>query len=254
MINILFCGASGRMGKATYNLLKDYEDIKIICGIDKIKDAELPFPIYDNFNDIIESPDIIIDFSHHSLLPDILSFAVKKQIPAIICTTGHSLDEIAIMRDCASKIPIFYSRNMSIGINLLTELSKQAASILGIDYNIEIIEAHHNQKLDAPSGTALMIADSISESLDYDPNYVYDRHNVRKKRDPKEIGIHSIRAGTIVGEHSVIFGGPDEVLTISHSALSRSVFASGAVRAARFMINKSAGLYDMGDIVKSTRE
>jgi 4-hydroxy-tetrahydrodipicolinate reductase len=154
------------------------------------------------------------------------------------------------MKKSSEKIPVFFSRNMSVGINLLIELSKKAAKLLGEDFNIEILEAHHNQKLDAPSGTALMIADEISQSVDYEAEYVYDRHEVRRKREKNEIGIHSIRGGTIVGQHSVIFAGPNEEITLSHQAESRAVFANGALHAAEFILNKPAGMYDMSDVVK----
>lgn len=252
MVNILFCGACGRMGHATYDLTKGSDRYRIVCGVDVTPASDLPFPVYANISDVAEAPDVIVDFSHHTALPAVLMYAQAKKIPAVICTTGHDEAEMAQMRQAAGKIPIFFSRNMSIGINLLIELSKKAAALLGVDFNVEIVEAHHNQKLDAPSGTALMIADGIAEAVPYDANYVYDRHSVRKKRDPAEIGIHSIRAGTIVGEHSVIFGGPNEVITLSHSALSRSVFANGALRAAEFLIGKPAGMYDMGDLIRQS--
>ncbi len=250
MIKILFCGASGRMGRATYDLTKDSSRYSIVCGVDVTPAPDLPFPIYPKIGDNEELPDVIVDFSHHALLPSILDYALEKKIPVVICTTGHNEEENALMKQASEKIPVFFSRNMSIGINLLIDLAKKAAALLGEDFNIEIVEAHHNQKLDAPSGTALMIADGIADVTPYDAEYVYDRHSVRGKRDPKEIGIHAIRAGTIVGEHSVIFGGPNEVITLSHSALSRSVFANGALRAAEYVIGKPAGMYDMGDVIR----
>lgn len=251
MIKILFCGACGRMGRATYELTKGSDQYTFLCGVDVAPAADLPFPIYPSIDDCPEVPDVIVDFSHHSALPSILDYAVFHKVPAVICTTGHTEEETALMKTASEKVPVFFSRNMSIGINLLIELSKKAAALLGEDFNIEIVEAHHNQKLDAPSGTALMIADEIRDTVDFDAEYVYDRHSVRKKRDPKEIGIHSIRAGSIVGEHSVIFGGPNEVITLSHSALSRSVFANGALRAAKFVIGKPAGMYDMSDVIRN---
>lgn len=250
MLKILFCGAAGRMGRATAELVKDDGELTICAGVDLSSDSTLPFPIYTKTSEVKETPDVIVDFSNHALLTDILSYAVEKKIPAVICTTGHTVDELAAMEEAARMIPIFYSRNMSLGINLLTELAKKAAEVLGIGYNIEIVEAHHNKKLDAPSGTALMIADAIKDAALPDAQYVYDRHNVRRTREGREIGIHSVRAGSIVGEHSVIFGGDEEIITLSHSALSRSVFASGALRAARFITDKPCGIYDMGDIVK----
>ncbi|MGM9636825.1 MAG: 4-hydroxy-tetrahydrodipicolinate reductase [Eubacteriales bacterium] len=251
MIKILFCGACGRMGRATYELTKGNDKYSFLCGVDVAPASDLPYPIYTSIGDCPETPDVIVDFSHHTALPAILDYAVAHKVPAVICTTGHTEEETALMKTASEKIPVFFSRNMSVGINLLIELSKKAAALLGEDFNIEIVEAHHNQKLDAPSGTALMIADEIRDTVDFDAEYVYDRHSVRKKRDPKEIGIHSIRAGSIVGEHSVIFGGPNEVITLSHSALSRSVFANGALRAAEFVIGKPAGMYDMSDVIRN---
>lgn len=250
MLNILFCGAAGRMGRATAELVEKDDNITICAGVDIADGTALSFPIYKRINDVKETPDVIIDFSNHALLPDIVSYAVKNRIPAVICTTGHSLDELAIMRDASAKIPIFYSRNMSLGINLTIELAKLAACALGGDYDIEIVEAHHNQKLDAPSGTALMIADAVNKALGGKEQYIYDRHDVRRKRGKDEIGIHSIRAGSIVGEHTIIFGGDEEILKISHSATSRSVFASGALSAAKFIVNMPNGMYDMGDIIR----
>lgn len=250
MLNILFCGAAGRMGRATAELVEKDDNITICAGVDIADGTALSFPIYKRINDVKEPPDVIIDFSNHALLPDIVSYAVKNRIPAVICTTGHSLDELAIMRDASAKIPIFYSRNMSLGINLTIELAKLAACALGGDYDVEIVEAHHNQKLDAPSGTALMIADAVNKALGGKEQYIYDRHDVRRKRGKDEIGIHSIRAGSIVGEHTIIFGGDEEILKISHSATSRSVFASGALSAAKFIVNMPNGMYDMGDIIR----
>lgn len=250
MLKILFCGAVGRMGKATAELAQNDNEISICAGVDLADGGTLPFPIYKKLDDVKETPDVVIDFSHHTLLPSIISYAVGHRVPAVICTTGHSLDELAIMRDASAKIPIFYSRNMSLGINLMIELAKVAARALGGSYDIEIIEAHHNQKLDAPSGTALMLADAVNETLGGNEQYVYDRHDVRQKREKNEIGIHSVRAGSIVGEHTIIFGGDKEVLKISHSAMSRSVFASGALSAAKFIVNMPNGMYDMGDIIK----
>jgi 4-hydroxy-tetrahydrodipicolinate reductase len=252
MIHILFCGISGRMGKATYELCKNSEKYEIIAGIDPVNDFQFPFPVFKSVEQIenLPKPDVLIDFSHHSSLPNLLDYAECNRSPVIICTTGHTEEETKRMKKSSEKIPVFFSRNMSVGINLLIELSKKAAKLLGEDFNIEILEAHHNQKLDAPSGTALMIADEISQSVDYEAEYVYDRHEVRRKREKNEIGIHSIRGGTIVGQHSVIFAGPNEEITLSHQAESRAVFANGALHAAEFILNKPAGMYDMSDVVK----
>ncbi len=247
---ILFCGAGGRMCRAMVDLLQKNPYAEIVCGVDITGNAAGNFPVYTHIADVKETFDVIIDFSHHSALPELLAYAVDKRLPVVVCTTGHTPEEIELMRKASAVIPVFFSRNMSVGINLLIELCKKAAAMLGEEFNIEIVEAHHGTKLDAPSGTALMIADALAETVPYDARYVYDRHEVRKTRDKDEIGIHSIRAGTIVGEHSVIFGGPDELITISHSAASRSVFANGAIRAAVYLVGKPAGMYNMNDIVQ----
>ena len=253
MIKILFCGINGRMGKVTEELIASdaaYKDKLVLSGGVDISDAgEHTFPVYRSIFDCADKPDVIIDFSHHSAVKDICTYAAENGVPAVICTTGHDDAEKELMKDASKKVPIFYSRNMSLGINLLMQLTKKAAQMLGDSFDIEIVEAHHNKKLDAPSGTALMLADAASQGLDYDPEYVYERQSVRKARDKNEIGIHSIRGGNIVGEHRVIFAGSNEVITLSHSAASRSVFASGALKAAEFIADKPAGLYDMGDVV-----
>jgi 4-hydroxy-tetrahydrodipicolinate reductase len=191
----------------------------------------------------------MIDFSHPSALPDILDYAIDKKLPLVIATTGMSQEDVALIRESSLSIPVFFTFNMSLGVNLLVELAKKAASILGDGFDVEIIEKHHNQKIDAPSGTALMIADAVSEVLPYNASYAYDRHSVRKKRSREEIGIHSLRGGTIVGEHQVVFAGTDEIITLSHQALSREIFATGALAAARFLVEQRPGLYSMKDIV-----
>jgi len=254
MINVLFCGVNGRMGKNTVETIASSEGFKerlrICAGVDISDQSLYDFPVYKRISDVQEVCDVIIDFSHHSLLGDILDYAVSKNIPAVICTTGHTEEEVELMKKASLSIPVFFSRNMSVGINLLTYLAQKAASMLGGDFDIEIVEAHHNKKLDAPSGTALMLADAVSKGVSYEPEYVYDRHGYRKERSKEEIGIHSVRGGTIVGEHSVIFAGSNEIVTLSHSASSRAVFASGALRACEFLVGKSAGFYDMNNVVE----
>ena len=192
----------------------------------------------------------MIDFSHPSALSSLLELGKKRRLPLVLCTTGYSKAQVEELKAASKEIPIFYSRNMSLGINLLIELSKKAAQVLGKGFDIEIIEKHHNQKIDAPSGTALMLADEISTVLPEEPKYVYDRHSRRMKREKNEIGIHSIRGGTIVGEHDVLFAGHHETITRSHTAQSKEVFASGAVNAAIYLCGKPAGLYDMSDLLK----
>ena len=249
MIKILLSGAHGRMGKAVLAATESTSGrLEVISGVD-IADGNSTFPVYHDINLIVEKPDVIIDFSHHTSLPSIMEYAVKHNIPAVIATTGHTEEESEIMKKSAEHIPVFFSRNMSLGVNLLIALCKKASEILGDDFDIEIIEKHHHNKLDAPSGTALMIADAISETR-AESEYIYDRHSVRKKRETKEIGIHAVRGGSIIGEHEVIFAGKDELITLSHSAASRELFATGALKAAEFIVGKSAGMYCMDDLLK----
>ena len=249
MIKILLSGAHGRMGKAVLAATESTSGrLEVISGVD-IADGNSTFPVYHDINLTVEKPDVIIDFSHHTSLPSIMEYAVKHNIPAVIATTGHTDEESAIMKKSAEHIPVFFSRNMSLGVNLLIALCKKASEILGEDFDIEIIEKHHHNKLDAPSGTALMIADAISETR-AESEYIYDRHSVRKKRETKEIGIHAVRGGSIIGEHEVIFAGKDELITLSHSAASRELFATGALKAAEFIVGKSAGMYCMDDLLK----
>ena len=249
MIKILLSGAHGRMGKAVLAATESTSGrLEVISGVD-IADGNSTFPVYHDINLTVEKPDVIIDFSHHTSLPSIMEYAVKHNIPAVIATTGHTEEESEIMKKSAEQIPVFFSRNMSLGVNLLIALCKKASEILGEDFDIEIIEKHHHNKLDAPSGTALMIADAISETR-AESEYVYDRHSVRKKRETKEIGIHAVRGGSIIGEHEVIFAGKDELITLSHSAASRELFATGALKAAEFIVGKSAGMYCMDDLLK----
>lgn len=247
---IILTGACGRMGRAVTELVSCDDRCEIMCGIDVSPDAvSVPFPVYKSFSEIEGQADVIIDFSHHSAVYDILTYAKEKNIPAVIATTGHNEDETAFIEKCAEEIPVFYSRNMSIGINLMIALSKKAAAILGDSFDIEIVEEHHSKKLDAPSGTALMIADAVRDTLDRETSYVYDRHLTRKQRGKGEIGIHSVRGGSIVGEHEIIFAGQNEVLRIHHSAFSREVFSKGALSAALFLTKQSCGLYSMEEML-----
>jgi 4-hydroxy-tetrahydrodipicolinate reductase len=258
MINIVLTGCNGRMGKAIIENIKSdeqyREQYRIIAGIDinqTDNQTYYNFPVLYKISDYINSSDntIIIDFSNHTSVYSILKYALPEKLPVVIATTGHTDDEKALMKQAALSIPIFSSGNMSLGINLLSALVKKAAAILGGNFDIEIVEKHHNQKLDAPSGTAIMLANSASEAVKYEPNYKFERHSVRKARDKNEIGIHSVRGGTIVGDHEVIFAGNNEIISLGHSASSRDIFVHGALRAASFIINKPAGLYNMTDIV-----
>lgn len=247
MCNIILCGCFGKMGRVVAECVAARPDAQVVAGVD-VTVGEAAFPTYTALSDVKEAADVIIDFSHPSALDGILSYAADKKVAAVLATTGYSDEQTAKIKAASANIPLFFSFNMSLGINLLVELSKKAAEILGEDFDVEIVEAHHNQKLDAPSGTAVMLADGITEVLE-GKELVYNRHDRRAKREKKEIGMHAIRGGTIVGEHQVIFAGRDEIVTLSHSARSKEVFAAGAVSAACFMKEKPAGLYNMKDLV-----
>ena len=248
MLKLLLSGASGQVGKKIAALCEKNEDFKVVCGVDRFN-AECKFPVFENFSDVSIIPDVIVDFSNPSLLEDIIKFACANHIPCILATTGYSKEQINMIETASKEIPVFFTANMSLGINLLSSLVKKASKVLGEDFDVEIIEKHHNQKLDAPSGTALMLANAVNSVNDGKYSYEYDRHSKREKRSKNEIGIHSIRGGTIVGEHDVIFAGNDEVITLSHTAFSKEVFAMGALRAARFIKSKPNGLYDMSSIL-----
>ena len=239
------------MGASIINAAAQRDDVTITAGIDIAEPKNAEFIYARSFAELECEADVIVDFSNPALLDDLLAYAQAHKMPAVICTTGFNEEQKAKIKAAADNIPIFYSGNMSLGINLIIELAKKAAAVFGSAFDVEIVEQHHNQKLDAPSGTALMIADAIAQVRD-ESEYVYDRHAYRKKREKKEIGIHSIRGGNIVGEHEVIFAGQDEVLTISHSARSKTVFAVGALNAAVFLKDKKPGMYDMSDLLKET--
>lgn len=245
-MKLIICGAFGRMGRAVAALAKASQDVDVVCGVD-VASGTADFPVAESLFDYKGDADVIIDFSHHSGTAALCDYAASRGIPAVIATTGHTEEEKALIAAAAEKTAIFASANMSLGIALLCKLCKEAAAFLeGAD--IEITERHHNKKLDAPSGTALMIADSIKSVKD-DSYYVFDRSAVRKARDKQEIGIHAVRAGNIVGDHEVLFALGNEHITISHSAFSRELFADGAFKAARFLVGKAPGLYNMEDLV-----
>lgn len=251
MVNIILSGCNGQMGQAIAKAINNRSDSKIVSGVDINKVQLNNFPVYTSFKDIKEKADVIIDFSNPNTLNNILEYGTENNIPCILCTTGYSNEDDEKIKNASKNIGIFKSGNMSLGINLMIELSKKAASVLGKDFDIEIIEKHHNQKIDAPSGTALMIADGVSDTLKEKPQYVYDREKVRKKREKNEIGISTIRGGTIVGEHEILFAGLDEILSIKHNALSKEVFATGAINAAIYMKGKKPGMYDMSNLLSS---
>lgn len=251
MTNIVISGANGKMGKVINSIISGREDCRVVAGIDIFTEKYADFEIYQSPDKLPEKPDVIIDFSHPSALDGLLAYGFSTGTPMVLAATGYSQEQIEKIKAASKEIPLFFTFNMSLGINLLVDLAKKAAALLGDQFDIEIIEKHHNQKIDAPSGTAIMLADAVNETLNNSKQYIYDRHSQRKKRDKSEIGIHSIRGGTIVGEHDVIFAGRDEVITLSHQATSKEVFAVGAVNAAVFMKNRPAGLYAMNDVISA---
>ncbi len=250
MFKVIMNGYLGKMGR-TIGELASKGDFEIVAGIDAMPPTTaMPFPTYTNIEDCDMPADVIIDFSTATAIPSLIEYSVKINIPVVVCTTGLSDETTNMIKKASEKIPVFQSYNMSLGINLLASLLKKAATILyDVDFDIEIIEKHHNQKIDSPSGTALLLADSINEALDNKLEYVNDRSQVRKKRNKNELGIHGIRGGSIVGEHTVLFAGRDEVIEFTHIAQSKEVFAVGAVKAAKFLKDKPAGLYNMQNII-----
>lgn len=250
MTKIAICGANGKMGKTIYNCVSARDNCVVIGGIDIYTEQYADFPIVDSPEKLPEKPDVIIDYSNPASLDSLLNYCLSTGTPVVFATTGYSEEQINKIKSASEQIPVFFTFNMSLGINLLVQLAKKAASVLGDQFDIEIVEKHHNQKIDAPSGTAIMLANAINETLDNKYHYTYDRHSQRKKREKTEIGMHAIRGGTIVGEHDIIFAGHDEVITLSHSAASKSVFAEGSINAAIYLKDvKKAGLYDMASLV-----
>ena len=246
MLRIGISGCNGHMGRVVEDICRSAPDIEIAVGFDILGSSDRDFRVCASPAEFDGQVDVVIDFSSPAALQGLLEFGAARKVPLVLATTGYSQEQLTAIDEAAKLVPIFRSGNMSLGINVLLELVRRAASILGSDYDVEIVERHHHRKVDAPSGTALMIADAAASALPYEPEYVYDRHSVRQPRGPHEIGISAVRGGTIVGDHTVIFAGRDEVIELSHHAASREVFASGAVRAAKFLTGVQApGLYDM---------
>lgn len=250
MLKVILHGCDGNMGKVVRRIIKTDLNVEIVAGIDVHHTTTYTFPVYTDINDCDMIADVIIDFSTSSAVHSVLEYSKAKSIPSVICTTAIDSDTVEYLKYVSDFVPIFYSANMSLGVNLMINIVKRAASILyDSNFDIEIVEKHHNQKIDSPSGTAISIANAINETLDDRFTYRYDRTDIRQKRDRDEIGIHSVRGGTIVGEHSVIFAGKDEVLEIKHSAMSKEIFAVGAIKAAKYIVSKNKGLYDMGNLM-----
>ena len=250
MINILLSGVSGAMGATLQQIIAANPDTQVVAGFDQQALNTLPFPVYNDLTKCTEAVDVIIDFSHFAAFPAIFGFARSHKIPIVIATTGLSEADLAAIDEGAIEFPVFKTANLSLGINLIAKMLTEMVAKLESGFDIEIIEKHHNQKIDAPSGTALMLADAICEEIDKPMKYEYDRHSKREKRSKNEIGMHAVRGGTIVGEHEIIFAGRDEIITLSHSARSKEIFAVGAVNAAKYMVGKGAGLYTMKDLIK----
>ncbi len=249
MIRILLVGCNGKMGQIVARTCMYKEGMSVVAGIDSSTKEGNSFPVYTHTSQVKEVVDVIIDFSHPSALAGILEYATEKSYPVVIATTGHSDEQKLLIEQASLTIPVLLSANMSLGINLILDLVKRAAKTLNGAFDIEIIEKHHNQKIDAPSGTALAIADAINSSLPgNEMKYVYDRHSSMQKRTRDEIGIHSIRGGTITGEHTILFAGNDEMIEIKHTAVSKELFAEGALKAAAFLYDKAPGYYKMQDI------
>lgn len=247
MLKVLINGCNGKMGQEVAKRIKETEDIETLCGVDKIDTGDNSFPVFQRVEDINLIPDVIIDFSIPKATFAILEFAKQNKIPTVIATTGFSDEENEIINKYSEEFPVFKSANMSYEVNLMAKIVSNIAKNMP-ESDIEIIETHHNRKIDSPSGTALILADSINETLNNEMKYEYNRHSKREKRTKKEIGIHSIRGGTEVGKHTVIFFGQNESFEITHNVTSRSVFADGAIKAAKFLVNKEDGFYNMNDL------
>ena len=250
MTEIAICGANGKMGKVIYDVISNRNDCKVISGIDINTLKYADFPIVSKPNELPSKPDVIIDFSNPASLDALIEYGLTTGCGIVFATTGYSSEQIAKIKKAAEQIPVFFTFNMSLGINVLMKALAEAAPIFAeAGFDIEIVEKHHNQKLDAPSGTAVALADVMNDALDEKYGYVYDRSERREKRPKNEIGISSVRGGTIVGDHDVIFAGTDEVVTFSHRAYSRAIFAKGALSAAKFLSGMKPGMYDMSDVI-----
>jgi 4-hydroxy-tetrahydrodipicolinate reductase len=250
MTKVIMHGCNGKMGQMITGIIANDPDIEIVAGVDTSDHIKNTYPVFKNIADCDISADAVIDFCVASAVDGLLDYCVEKQIPCVLCTTGLTEPQLAHVEEAAKKVAVLKSANMSLGVNMLLKILKDAANILvPAGFDIEIVEKHHNRKVDAPSGTALALADSINEEFDNEYEYVYDRSQRREKRSEKEIGISAVRGGTIVGDHDVIFAGEDEVVTFSHRAYSRALFGKGAVAAAKFLNGKPAGRYDMQDVI-----
>ena len=252
MIRMIMHGCNGAMGQVITGIAAKEEDIAIVAGIDLNDTKQNSYPVFPSLKACTVEADVIVDFASVKAVDGLLEYSVEKKIPVVVCTTGLSEEQIKKVEETSSHVAVLRSANMSLGVNLLIKLVKEAARTLAdAGFDIEIVEKHHNRKVDAPSGTALALADSINEAMDGQYHYVCDRSQAGDVRDSREIGIQSVRGGTIVGEHDVIFAGTDEVITFNHTAYSKAIFARGAVSAAKFLAGKKPGLYTMKDVIGS---
>lgn len=251
MVRAIMHGCNGKMGRVITGLIRDDDAIEIVAGIDTYTGTANDYPVFESIEACDVEADVVIDFSNASAVDHLLDYCAKKKLPVVLCTTGLSEEQLRKVEETTEQTAVLKSANMSLGINLLLKLLQNAAKVLGpAGFDIELVERHHNQKVDAPSGTALALADSVNEALDNQYTYVFDRSQVRQKRGEKEIGISAVRGGTIVGDHEVIFAGADEVIEFKHTAYSKAVFGKGAVEAAKFLAGKKAGKYDMSDVIQ----
>ena len=252
MVKIIMHGCCGHMGQVISDLVEKDTNAEIVAGIDVTDKGNTSYPVFTDIHECKTEADVLIDFSSAKAADALLDYCVERSLPVVLCTTGLSDEQLAKVEDTAKKIPVLKSANMSLGINTLMKLIQDAAKVLATaGFDMEIVEKHHRLKLDAPSGTALALADSMNEALNEKYAYVYDRSRERKKREKYEIGISAVRGGNIVGEHEVIFAGQDEVIEFKHTAYSKAVFAKGAVQAAKFLAGKPAGFYDMSDVIRA---
>lgn len=252
MIRVIMHGCNGMMGRMITNLMKDDAQAKIVAGVDICDDGHNDYPVFSSIADCDVPADVIIDFASVKAIDALLDYSVSKGVPVVLCTTGLSEEQLTRVEEASKKVAVLKSANMSLGINTLMNLLQKAAAVFApAGFDVEIVEKHHNKKLDAPSGTALALADSINEAMDNEYHYVYDRSQEKKRRERSEIGISAVRGGTIVGEHEVIFAGTDEVIEFKHTAYSKAVFGKGAIQAAKFLAGKPAGYYNMSHVIEA---
>lgn len=251
MVRMIMHGCNGKMGRVITRIVKEDPNAEIVAGIDCYMGIVNDYPVFESIEKCDVEADVVIDFSNAAAVDGLLQYCEERKLPVVLCTTGLSQEQLEKVKELSKTTAVLRSANMSLGVNMLMKLLKEATKVLApAGFDIEIVEKHHNQKVDAPSGTAIALADSVNEALDHEYSYIYDRSKVRRKRDKKEIGIVAVRGGTIVGDHEVIYAGEDEVITFKHTAYSKSIFAKGAVEAGKFLKGKEAGMYDMSDVIQ----